>query len=211
MFSSWHTKCKHAAFRHPTTMKRTFFGLACTALLAAATTQAAVSVPWNLDLYPATVLLPSADSIAASANSGVANLSLGPNLISGFTAFTYQFGNSGDLNLDIPFTLSRNLTVGGVSLPLNQPGDVFVTFTSDSFIVNVGTALASYDLGNGYAVDVTVNGDSFTGTFIGQTVTRPVNATFTLVAVPEPGSILLGILGGGSLLFSNWRRRKEAH
>jgi hypothetical protein len=168
-------------------------------VLATVASSSALTVNWNVDSASVSPISPSADSVSASANSGSVNLTVGvPSTIVGFDAFTYADGATLSLlTEDIPFDLSRDLTLNGVTQLLNQNGDDNVTPGPDTFTVDIGSTTSAYNLGGGYTVDVTVDGDSFFASGVGAGATDPVNATFTLEgpAAPDAGStaILLGV------------------
>jgi hypothetical protein len=144
-------------------MKNTLLILAGAVVLSAATTASAIPITWNVAGIGPVSIVPSADTITADANSGTANLIMGVNTVVAFNTFDYFVGDSGQLQGPYGFDVSRMLTVGGISHLLNQTGVDNITPGPDIFTVNLGTGSATYILGNGYAVDVTVDGDIFTG------------------------------------------------
>jgi len=177
--------------------------LAVCALALTAMDASAVPVTWNVDAIGPISLTPSADTIGVAANSGFVDLAYNtPTTIVGFSLFTYTIGNSGALNQQINFDLSRGLTLNGVTHTIIQTGNVNVTPSLDTFSVVLGSVNSTFDLGNGDYVTVSVAGDTFSAPSTG-TTSQARNATFTVTHVPDGGMTvaMLGLaLGGLGLL-----------
>jgi hypothetical protein len=79
-------------------------------------------------------------------------------------------------------------------------------FTTDGFIKATATDYADRTLAT-YAEFDNVTASSFTLEMIHQGGHRPAIAGFQVIALPEPGSVLLLALGGGLLLIRYRQRR----
>jgi hypothetical protein len=144
-------------------------------------------------------IAPSADSITLDAASNTYNVTL-PAIV-GIQPGHLDFGNSGPLTQDIPFSLSENVTLNGDTRTVTITGDDNVTVTADTFTLNASKT--DFPVAG---LTLTTQPYTATGTFVGQQIDFTLEG---LITVPEPGTLTL--LGVGALSLAGFclRRRQS--
>jgi hypothetical protein len=181
------------------------------ALLATAASSSALTINWSVAAASVSPIAPSSDIVSAAANFGSVDMIVGTSsVISAFDSFKYTLEDPGLLDETIPFDLSRNLTLNGVTQLLVQKGSDTLSLDGPrSLQVTAGEPAAVYELAGGYTVEVTVDGDAYAGGETGDTTSHNVDATFTLegpAEAPDAGSTAM-LLGMGVAGLGAFRRK----
>jgi hypothetical protein len=121
---------------------------------------------------------------------------------------SFFVGDSGPTNQLFPFTLTQNVTIGGVTHPITLSGELLITPPGDTLTLFPGPT-TEFDLGSlGVVVFTPLGaGPVFNGA-IGTTTDVQLQGTFVaFAAVPEPSS--LALLGLGVAALTGWRLRRK--
>jgi hypothetical protein len=109
---------------------------------------------------------------------------------------TFHAGVNSDIVAQaFPFTLTRPVTIDGVTRPVSQAGVLSVTFLFGDSVTLFDAPTTTFRVGSG-VVAYTPQGVSATAGDVGD-LAVPVQGTLELQAVPEPPSLVL--LGFGAL------------
>jgi hypothetical protein len=158
------------------------------------------------------------DKVTLGAFSGSLNLDLGVPQIVVVNPLTFEIGWTGDMSENDSkmnvYTLTRDITVNGITKHLVQTMTHVVTYFYDSLIINAGSPVAFGDITvtplgwtTGFFSD---SGGVFTQIDPTWHTISPVSAEFSLAPVPEPATIIIwSLLGGLGMVFA-WRKRKSA-
>jgi len=146
------------------------------------------------------------DKVTLSASAGNLSLIMGAPQTVVVNPLSFEIGWTGDMTQSETksnvYTLTRNITVNGITKPLVQTLTHGVTYNQDSLIVNAG---APVEFGNilvtplgwttGFFSD---SAGLFTQTSPLSHTISPVSAEFSLAPVPEPAFFQMGALLGMS-------------
>jgi hypothetical protein len=147
----------------------------------------------------------AADTVTLSPNTVTLNVTEGIPLTADIQPGIFHVGDSGTLDQTFPFTLSRPVTINGVTLPVSQPGQFAITPALDTLTLFDGPT-TTFLLG-AQAVEFTPRGLVRSSTVLGD---FPITeqGTFLLTPVPEPSTSALFGLGIVGLLGYAWRQRR---
>jgi hypothetical protein len=187
----------------------TALGLAALSLLFGGVGRAQADIITSVSLSGESAFNIVGDTLTLNPGS-IPSLTLPPNVpvTANTQTLTFFTGDSDGTNQLFPFTLTENVTIGGVTDTIIQPGQLLITPAADTLTVFPGPTTA-FDLpGQGVVFFTPLGAGPVTHTIIGQTTTVQLQGTFE--AVPEPSTLTLFCLGAAGLAAWRWRKHRQA-